>query len=83
MTAYVRTTEFENTGNNEGTITWEVAVLSNDGDLLLHTNVYHEWEYFTSLNVDFAEDSLFITLSVVHGDTRTYPLDGSALASPN
>ena len=83
MTAFVRTAEFENTGNNEGTITWEVAVLSDDNELLLHENVHHEWEYFTSLDVDFAADGLFVTLSVAHGHARTYRLDGSTMVSPN
>lgn len=74
VTAYVRTGAFEHTGNNEGTVTWEVAVCTVAGDVLLHETVRHAWEYHAALDVDFACDGSSVTLSVAGGDATTYPL---------
>ncbi len=74
LTAYVRTSDFETTGNNEGTIAYEVAVRSDDGELLLHEKLHADWNHYSSLGVEFDAQGASVTLTPFNGDGVTYEL---------
>lgn len=74
LTAYVRTSDFEATGNNEGTIAYEVAVRSDDGELLLHETLHADWNHYSSLGVEFDAEGASVTLTPFNGDGVTHEL---------
>lgn len=72
--AFQRTVDFMNTGNNEGSMTVEVQVKESTGTLIAETFMYIEWEYHGGVRVDFATDGQSITLTGSDGDIETVPL---------
>lgn len=73
-TAFQRTVDFRNTGNNEGDMTIEVQVKESTGELIAESSMYIKWEYHGGVRVEFAEDGQSVNLTGSDGDIEKVSL---------
>lgn len=69
-----RSSGFENTGNNEGTMSQEIRVRHKDGTVFLQREVTIRWEYFGQINAGFADDGKAVVVTTSSGRDRVWPL---------
>ena len=58
-----RLEEFEHTGNNEGTMTHGYRVTDADGNELLKTSTYVDWEYHGWIEAEFIREGTAIRIT--------------------
>lgn len=69
-----RQSGFENTGNNEGTMSQEIRVRNGGGDVLIAKEVTINWEYFGQINAEFSDDGLAVVITTSEGRDRVWQL---------
>ena len=70
-----RTESFENTGNNEGTMSDGIRVTGPDDTELLRTSMHIDWEYFGSITAAFIEDGAAVRITGSDGQSEVHQLD--------
>lgn len=69
-----RKSGFENTGNNEGTMSEEIRVRHKDGTVFLQREVTIHWEYFGQIDASFSDDGKSVVVTTSQGRDRVWAL---------
>ena len=66
-----KTIEFENTGNNEGTMADAIEVRTASGTVLASTEMHLDWEYHATIDAEFVDGGHAVQITGQCGPDRT------------